>query len=158
VVARRGDGVREIPAEQFFVGLLTTALEPDELLTEVRFRALPPGAGWGFQEVARRHGDFALVGAAAVVGVDADGTVTHCRLALFGAGPTAVRAHEAEQALLGGQADPRQINQAAALTAGAISPDSDLHATAEYRVHVAGVLSERALSAAVARAGKVTSA
>ena len=93
-VTRRG-GRRTIPAEQFFTGMLTTALAPDELLTEVRVPGLPPRTGGAFIEIARRAGDFALVGIAALVTLDDAGRVSRARLALCGAGPTPIRAREA---------------------------------------------------------------
>ncbi len=109
MVARSARGERRLAAGEFFLGLLTTALEPDELLVEIEVPAPPPGAGSGFAEHARTHGDFAVAGAAAVV---APGE--HAAIGLLGAGPVPVRAPEAERALLDG-AEPRE---AAALAAG----------------------------------------
>ena len=149
VVARGPSGERTIPGAEFFLGPLTTALQPEEILTEIRLPSLPAGASWGFQEVARRHGDFALVGAAAVVARGERGHVAEVRLTLFAVGDTPVRATEAEQALAGGEPTSERIEEAARLVGPGLSPSDDLHATAGYRAHVAGVLSERALSQAV---------
>ena len=101
VVESRARGQRTIQADDFFRGYLTTALASDELLTEFRLPAWPSGAGWSFQEVSRRHGDYALVGVAALVQLDASGTCTDARLAFTGAAPGPVRAREAEAALQG---------------------------------------------------------
>lgn len=159
VVARRRDGgAREIAAADFLLGPLTTALDPTELLTEVCIPLPPPGAGTSVQEVSRRHGDFALVGVAALGVVGADGRVIDARLALFGAGPTAMRAHAAERALRGQPPTPDALRAAAALVEQDISPESDLHATAAYRRQVAGVLAERALTQALARGSAYPSA
>jgi len=153
VVARGPRGERMIPADRFYRAPLTTALGPDELATAVRFTLPPPEAGWGFAEVSRRHGDFALVGAVAVVTRDADGAVSRARLAFFGAGGTPTRALAAEQALAGRTATPALVGEAARGAAATLSPDADIHATAAYRRQVAGTLAERTLTAALARCG-----
>jgi len=154
VVARGPAGERVIPAGDFFRGPLTTALAADELVTEVRFGLPPAGAGWGFAEVARRHGDFALVGAVAVVWRKNDGVLAGARLALFGVGGIPVRGGAAEALLTGHEPTPARIREAARAAAAALSPDGDLHATAEYRRRVAAVLAERTLLAAAGRAGR----
>ena len=152
VVARGVRGERVIPAGELFVAPLTTRLRPDELLAEVRFTLPRPETGWGFAEVARRHGDFALVGAVALLWRGADGAVAGARLAFFGAGQTAVRAPAAEALLVGRDPTAGRLRDAARAAAGALSPDSDLHATARYRKRVARTLTERALTDALARA------
>ncbi len=101
VVARRVGSERVIPAGDLYLAPLTTALEADELVTEARFTMPRPEAGWGFAEVARRHGDFALVGAAALLWRGAGGTVAGARLAFFGVGAKPVRGEAAEAALTG---------------------------------------------------------
>lgn len=151
VVAWSRQGERVIPAEELFVGLMTTALRPDELLTEVRMRLPSPVAGWAILEVARRHGDFALVGVVALLELAGTGTVREARLALFGVGPTPVRARAAEEALAGRQPTAEEFQRAAALVEEALDPDSDLHASAEYRRQVGGVLARRALAQALTR-------
>jgi carbon-monoxide dehydrogenase medium subunit len=154
LVARsQARGERTIPAGSFFSGLFTTALEPDELLTYVRLPAWPPGAGWSFQEVARRHGDFALAGVAAVVQVDTTGqTCTDVRLAAIGVGPTPVRGEAAEAALRGEALSPDAVTSAAQALSREIDPASDIQATAAYRRHVTAVLARRTLEEAAMRA------
>jgi carbon-monoxide dehydrogenase medium subunit len=152
VVARGPGGERTVPADAFFLGPLTTALRPDELVTEVRFRLPPAGTGWGFAEVARRHGDFALAGAVALLTLDAAGAVSAARLAFFGVGDTAVRGRPAETRLLGRIPTAADLREAAQAAAAPLTPDTDLHATGEYRRRVAAVLAERTLRAALARA------
>jgi carbon-monoxide dehydrogenase medium subunit len=153
VTARSARGERTIAAGELYLAPLTTALAGDELVTEVRFTLPPPGAGWGFAEVARRHGDFALVGAVAVVAPDGGGRVARAALALFGVGGTPVRAPAAEAALRGQAPTAKAIAEAARAAAEALRPDADLHATADYRRRVAAVLAERTLTDAVARWG-----
>jgi carbon-monoxide dehydrogenase medium subunit len=152
VAQSRARGTRTIAADAFFRGYLTTALEPDELLTEFRLPAWPAGSGWSFQEVARRHGDFALVGVAAVVRLDQAGTCQDVRLAAIGAGPSAVRGRAAEAALRGQPFSPDGVTAAAQALGKEIDPASDVQATAAYRRHVAVVLARRALEEAAARA------
>lgn len=146
-------GERTISADDFFVTYLATAVEADEIVTEARFPVLPERTGWAIQEVARRSGDFALAGAVASVTLDGDGSCSAARIALFGVAPTPVRAHQAEQMLLG-QPPADDLLARAGNTAASEIPDpiSDVHASAEYRREVAGVLTRRALSEAVARA------
>lgn len=153
VVARSRAGARTIAAGDFFLGPLTTALRGDELVTETRWPLPRPQAGWGLHEVARRHGDFALAGAMAVVEVRG-GDIASARVALFGAGPTAVRARAAERALTGHAPSPALIAEAAGVAADGLDPPSDLHASAAYRRRVARTLTARALADAVARAGR----
>jgi aerobic carbon-monoxide dehydrogenase medium subunit len=155
VIARRRDGQRALSAAEFFAGPLTTTLGPDELLVEVHLPALPAGAGWAFEEVTRRHGDFALIGVAAVLTLDPSGTVSDARLALFGVGDTAVRIPASEAVLRGQPPNPAALAEAARRAAEQLDPPSDLQATAMYRRRVARVLSERALAAAAARAAHV---
>ncbi|HZV51385.1 MAG TPA: xanthine dehydrogenase family protein subunit M [Candidatus Dormibacteraeota bacterium] len=149
-VSRRGR--REIPAAEFFLGPFTTALEPDELLIEVRFPRLPASTGWAFEEVARRKGDFAMVGVAVVLGVGADGSVVQARLAYASMGPTPLRAGRAEAALTGRTAGPEAFAEAAELAISELEPTDDIHADREYRLHVARVLTRRALARALERA------
>jgi carbon-monoxide dehydrogenase medium subunit len=153
VVARGPRGERVIAADGFYHAPLTTALAADEVATAVRFTLPGAGAGWGFAEVSRRHGDFALVGAVAVLARAADGTVGRARLAFFGAGGTPVRGLAAERALEGRAPSAPLIGEAARAAAAALAPDADIHATAEYRRRVAATLAERTLTAALARSG-----
>jgi aerobic carbon-monoxide dehydrogenase medium subunit len=151
IVARGAGGERVIPAAQLYVAPLSTTLGPDELITEVRFTLPRPEAGWGFAEVARRHGDFALVGASALLWRGSDGRVAGARLAFFGVGGTPQRGLEAESLLVGHEPTPSRLQETARAAAARLSPDGDLHATAEYRRRVAGVLAERTLTAALGR-------
>jgi CO/xanthine dehydrogenase FAD-binding subunit len=153
VVARRVGSERVIAADELYMAPLTTRLRADELVTEVRFALPRPEAGWGFAEVTRRHGDFALVGAVALLWRGHEGRVAGARLAFFGAGPIPARSAAGEAALMGRDPTAGRLREAAEAAAGALSPDSDLHATAEYRRRVAAVLAERALDAALARCG-----
>ena len=150
--ARRG-GQRTLPADQFFTGMLTTALAPDELLTEVRVPGLPPRTGGAFIEIARRAGDFALVGIAALVTLDDAGRVTRARLALCGAGPTPIRAREAERVLAGERPDARTLDEAAEQIAAATDPPSDIHASATFRKKLVRHVGRQAIELAALRAG-----
>jgi aerobic carbon-monoxide dehydrogenase medium subunit len=152
VAQSRARGTRTIAAQAFFRGYLTTALEPDEVLTEFRLPAWPAGTGWSFQEVTRRHGDFALVGVAAAVRLDTAGTCQDVRLAAIGAGPGPLRGRAAEAALRGQPFSPESVTAAAQELGKAVDPASDVQATAAYRRHVTVVLARRALEEAAARA------
>jgi len=152
VAQSRARGTRRIAADAFFHGYLTTALEPDELLTEVRLPAWPAGTGWSFQEVTRRHGDFALVGVAAALRLDTAGTCQDVRLAAIGAGPGPLRGRAAEAALRGQPFSTESVAAAAQELGKAVDPASDVQATAAYRRHVTVVLARRALEEAATRA------
>ena len=143
---------RTVKPDEFFVTYLTTAVEPEEMLSEIYFPTLPAGTGWSFVEVARRHGDFALVGAAATVALDSAGACSNARIALFGVAPTATRSPSAEQALLNQKPDEQTIAAAASEVVKDIDPPGDVHASVEYRKYVATNLVRRALTEAVQRA------
>jgi aerobic carbon-monoxide dehydrogenase medium subunit len=147
-------GERVLEAGAFFRTPLTTALQPTELLTEVWFPATPRSAGSAWVEFARRHGDYALVGVGAVVTLAGE-RIGEARLALTGVGGTPVRARDAEALLAGEPLTPRLLADAAVLVRRAIDPGGDIHATPEYRRHLAGVLAGRALRLATARAKEV---
>jgi CO/xanthine dehydrogenase FAD-binding subunit len=151
LTARSRRGSRTIAASDFFLTHLTTALEPDELLTEIEVDPLPSRTGSAFVEFARRHGDFALGGAAAVVAVDESGTCTRASIALLGAAPTPIKAEEAEQALIGSSVDEAAVEAAAGKAIAGISPTGDIHGSADYRRELCGVMVRRALAAAAAR-------
>ena len=144
LVARSPRGERRIPASQFFVALLATALEPDEILVEIQVPAAPEGSGAAFVEVARRHGDFALVSVGAQVTLSA-GRITDVRLALGGVGAAPFDA----SALAKPVRDESAFADLGKRIAAAIEPSEDLHASAEYRREVAAVLVPRALRAAL---------
>ena len=151
VKAQGPNGVRTIPMQDFLVTYLTTALEPNELLTEVRFPVMAKSTGWAFQEFSRRHGDFAIVEVAATLSMD-KGTVKDARIAIGGAGPVAFRATEAEDALKGQKLTDELIEQAGEKAGGMTEPEPDVHASAEYRTHLSKVLTRRALKEAQTRA------
>ena len=154
LVLRSEKGEREVRAEEFFVDAMTTVLQPGELLVEICVPRTDPGSGWSFQEVSRRHGDFALIGVAAIITPDAKGNVAEARLVFTGAVP--VRSREAEALLVGKPLDRDLFREAARVGATALDPDSDIHATAHYRKEVAAVLGRRALEQAANRASQKT--
>jgi carbon-monoxide dehydrogenase medium subunit len=154
VTARGRAGERTIPADKLYLAPLTTSLTAEELATAVRFTLPPAGSGWGFAEVARRHGDFALVGCIAVLALDGAGSVSHARLGFFGVGGTPLRSAAGEVVLVGREPTAARRVEAARAAASALSPDGDLHASAGYRKTVAAVLAERVLAAALDRCGK----
>jgi carbon-monoxide dehydrogenase medium subunit len=143
-------GQRSLTAEEFFVDYLTTRLEPDEILTEAWFPRVPAATGQAWLEFARRHGDFALAGVGVSVTLDNE-QITDARIALTGVGATPVRARNAEQVLTGGRLEDRLPAVVEAVRA-VLDPPADIHASSEYRVHLAGVLVERALNLAHERA------
>jgi carbon-monoxide dehydrogenase medium subunit len=152
---RGQQGERWVDAPDFFTGLFETALAADDLLVEVELPSAPPSSGWSLREMARRHGDYALVGVAAYVRLAADGTIAEASLGLLSVGDGPVYAHNACE-LLRGQQPTDEALRAAAHAAGQedIDPPADLHATKAYRRHLAEVLTRRALSEAVGRAGR----
>ncbi|MEO8289205.1 MAG: xanthine dehydrogenase family protein subunit M [Chloroflexota bacterium] len=145
-------GERMIPAADFFLGLFTTALEPDELLVDVTLPALPPRTGTAFEEFARRHGDYALAGVSAVVTLADDGTVSAARVVLFSVGDMPVLASSVDAMLVRVVPTTEAIDAAAEAVNADIEPQSDIHATDAYRRHIAGVLTRRVLRKAVERA------
>jgi carbon-monoxide dehydrogenase medium subunit len=146
-------GERWVSAEDFFMGLFTTLLEPDELLLEAKFPALPEHTGCALVEVSRRPHDFALVGVAAVVTLDAGARCREVRLVLFSVGDGPMTAHQAVEMLKDEQLTPDSMRAAAETAAQQdIDPGSDIHASAAYRRHLAEVLSYRALQKAYDRA------
>jgi len=150
MVIASSTGTRELPADEFFLSYYTVALEPGEMLLEVRFPQCTPHAGWSFKEVARRRGDFALVGVAALVESGDDGEVSSARLVLCGVGERPFRALDAEQAVVAGAS----FEEAGRLVSEAVQPTGSIHASAEYRRECAGVLAGRALAEAWERAGR----
>jgi carbon-monoxide dehydrogenase medium subunit len=147
-------GERRTPAADFFQTYLTTVLEPAEVLVEARFPRLGEDAGWAFLELARRHGDFALVSAAAVLQRDGGGRIGRARVALGSVADRAVRALDAERLLVGERATPALFDAAAAEAAHPLDPPSDVHGSGAYRRHLAAVLVARALAEAWGRAGQ----
>ena len=152
LVAVGPGGRRVIPAERFFVTYLTTDLAPDEILAEVRFPLGGKTVGWGFQELSRRFGDYAMAAAATVLISAPDGTIAKARIALVGVADRAVRAREAEALLVGAPGEAGRFAEAARIAAEALTPPADVHGSSAYRRHLAGVLVERALADAWGRA------
>lgn len=150
---RSSNGARWIPAEDFFTGLFTTALAPEEVLVEIALPALPTRSGWAFREIARRHGDYALVGVAAVVTLDDSGACQDARIVLLSVGDGPILARQAAQLLTGEAPTPAAIEAASETAASRdIDPPSDIHASAAYRRQLAAVLTRRALTHACERA------
>ena len=146
-------GTRTLPADGFFVGPLSTALQTGEMLTEIRVPGLPARTGGAFVEMARRAGDYALVGVAALVTLDASGGCRRARVALCGVGPTPIRAGAAEDALVGQAPAGAALDEAASRAAAATSPSSDLHASADFRRKLARHFARQAIATAAQRAG-----
>ena len=148
----RGEaGERTLAAREFFRGYLTTALAPTELLAEVWFPSALPGTGAAWIEFARRHGDYALVGVAAVVTLEGS-TVRRASLAVTGVDGVPVRAVDAERLLIGAPLSAESMAAAAESVRRTLEPQDDIHATAAYRRHLAGILTVRALTRAGDRA------
>jgi len=150
--AQSARGERWIAASDFFLGPLTTALAKDEMLTEIELPVQPARAGSSFMEVARRKGDFAMLGIAAAVAVDDAGVCTRVRAALCGADGTPLDVSDAAGALIGRGDLAAAVADAASAVQQAIDPPGNLHADAGYQRHLAGVLAKRALTLAVERA------
>jgi carbon-monoxide dehydrogenase medium subunit len=148
---RGPDGDRVVAAHEFFLGPLTTAIEPGELLVGIEVEPPPAGSGWAFLEVARTHGAFALAGVAAVVHIGSDGTIDHMALAMCGVGGAPYMAAWLAEMAIGERPDEALFDHVAQRLHEEIAPYDDGHATAEYRRRVAVVLTQRALPAAAAR-------
>jgi carbon-monoxide dehydrogenase medium subunit len=146
-------GARWVSANEFFVGMFTTLLEPEELLVEIEIPAMPPRTGWAIEEIARRPHDFALVGVVAVVTLDKENRCSGAKIALLSVGDGPVLAQRAAETLQSQVSNPALIRAAAETAATAdIDPGSDIHASAAYRRHLAKVMTERALQRAFERA------
>jgi len=152
-VVRGPSGERAVPAAEWFEGYLTTSRRPDELLVEVRFPAAGRGTGISFQEVARRHGDFAVVGLAASLTL-AEGAITDARLAFAGLSDVPVRAAHAEDLLVGERPSAELFDEAASRATDDMDPPADLHGSSDYRKKVAAALVRRGLRAAADNAGE----
>ncbi len=146
------NGDREIPFAEFPVSYMTPSMELDEILTRATFPLWPEGHGYAFIEFSRRHGDFAIVSAAALLIEDADGTISRASVTVSGVGPAPVRVTAAESALVGAKAGD-EVFRAAAEECRISGAMEDVHASSKYRQHLAVVLSRRALEAAHGRAG-----
>jgi len=152
VTAAGPSGKRDIKIADFPVDYMTTAVQPDEILTEIRFPAWPKGHGYGFVEFARRHGDFAIASAAALLEEDANGKIKRVSLTIGGVSKTPVRMPNVEKALLG-QTASEDVFRDACEECRKLEALADVHAPANYRQHLATVMSRRALMAAHNRVG-----
>jgi carbon-monoxide dehydrogenase medium subunit len=141
-----------VSADDFFLGHYTTTLDDDECLLRVDIPTATSSAGWAVQEVARRHGDFALVGVVAMVALDPDARIEQARLCLFGVGERPLRVPTVESSLVGATATTETFALAAADATRDLTPGSDMHGTGDYRRHLAQVTVRRALVAASERA------
>jgi len=150
---QRAGGERWVEARDFFTGLLSTALEPEEILTEVALPPMPARSGWAFQEVARRHGDYAQVGLAAIVALDETGRCSEARLVYLSVGDRPIEAREAARLLEGAVPSAEAIAAAAdKASRDEMSPTGDIHASEGFKRHLARVLTGRVLRRAFARA------
>jgi aerobic carbon-monoxide dehydrogenase medium subunit len=152
----RVSGERWVDAAGFYTGLFSTALAADELVAEVVWPAMPEGSGWAFEEEARRHGDYAMVGVAAVVGVDDTGACTEARLVYLSVGDGPFAATAAAASLVGQPLGEASIAAAAEGAAAEIDPNGDIHASAGFKRHLTRAFTARALRRAAARAGGST--
>lgn len=153
VVARGPKGERTIPIGQFFKGLFTTALAHGEILTEIRIPTPPARSGGAYVKLERKVGDFATAGAAVQITLGKNGTVEQAGIGLTNAGPTPIKATEAERYLVGKKPDAAVIAETARLAAKATSPTADRRGAVDYKREMARVLTMRALKLAVDRAG-----
>jgi carbon-monoxide dehydrogenase medium subunit len=144
-------GVRRVAFKDFAAGFMATAVEPDEIVTAIECPLWPGGHGYGFREFSRRHGDFALAGAAVLLDVG-DGIVRRAAIALLGVATRPVRVADAEAALTGQRIDAALIRKAAEVARN-VEAISDIHAGSDYRQHLAAVMTARALTDAARRAG-----
>jgi CO/xanthine dehydrogenase FAD-binding subunit len=153
--ARSMLGERWIDAQDFFAGMFTTALSPDEILVEIEIPGMPPRTGWSFMEVAPRAGDYALMGVAALITLEEDGKCRQARLVYLNAGDGPVVAKDAAGMLMGESVDDRLIESAARVASEQeITPFGNVHTSPEFQRHLANVLTKKALQQAMQRAGE----
>jgi len=144
---------RSYRCDDFFEDYFTTSLPPDRIIREVRVPIPPPGTGGAYLKLSRRHGDFAIVGAAAMVTIDKDGACTKASVVLGGVAATPQHAIRTEQGLVGRRLDDKTIQDAAEKASDGLKPPSDVHASSEYRLEMTRVMAKRALKLALSRAG-----
>jgi carbon-monoxide dehydrogenase medium subunit len=144
-------GSRVVAARDFFVGALVTSIEPDEIITEIKLPAWPARRRWGFQEFARRRGDFAMAAAALFYDQDASGKASNAHVGIIGVGDLPLRLTEVEAALNGRIIDEATMARAAEVTSATVKAQADIHASVAYRRSLAGTMVERALREAAAR-------
>ena len=152
VTSSTGDH-RRISIDDFFIDLLTTALEPNEILNEISIPALVAGSGSAYAKFGNKASHYAIVGVAAVISVDGSGNCSGASIGVTGAGPTASRASDAEAALVGSSLDDAAIDAAAGAAGNGIEFNEDVHASADFRAHLTSVYAGRAIRAAIANAG-----
>ena len=150
LVLADSNGTQIMAASEFAVAPLITSLAPEQLLTEIRLPTLGDGWRWGFREVSRREGDFALVGSVVMLRTDGDGVCQEARITMFAVGDGPARIPAAEQSLVGRVVDDAARREAAVLVSEAVTPGSDIHASSEYRKEVSAVMARRALEDACA--------
>jgi len=149
-------GERWVDAPNFFSGIFTTDIAPEEILTEIELSLLPSRTGWSFLEVAPRAGDYALIGVAALVTLEEDGKCKAVKLVYLNAGDGPIEAKEAEQLLVGELIDNNSVDSAASLASEKeINPYGNLHASSDFQRHLANVLTRRALQQAIQSAGEI---
>jgi len=156
VVATGLDGERTVPVAEFFTDFFTTVLRPDEILTEIRIPTPTAGSGGAYIKLERKVGDFAIVGVAAQVTINAMGICTHAGIGLTNVAPTPLKVHTAEAFLQGQHLDQDSITQAAQLAAEAARPEADLRGSIAYKRDMVRVLASRALTRALERASGPT--
>jgi CO/xanthine dehydrogenase FAD-binding subunit len=144
---------RSVAAKDFYQGYLLTDIAPDELLVAIDFHLPPADSGWCCTEIARRHGDFAIVAVAVLLGCGRDRRIDFARVALGGVGAAPLRMIPAEQALLGERPDAELFRRAGDAAAQAVDPPTDIHASSAYRRHITAILVRRALATAETRVG-----
>lgn len=149
IVIASSDEEITLSPEEFFLSYLLTSLEPNQLVKEIRVPKMVKGSGYAFEEIARRHGDFALAEVAAVIELDNKGIIVEAKIAMGGANPVPFVPEETEEFLKGKQPTPTLIKQAAIMQLEELDPEGDIHGSADYRRHISGVLLERALTRAV---------
>jgi aerobic carbon-monoxide dehydrogenase medium subunit len=154
IVATGLDGERIIPAAEFFTDFFTTVLRPDEMLTEIRIPAPPAGSAGAYVKLERKVGDFAIVGVAAQLTVDATGICVRAGIGLTNVGPTPLQAHQAETFLQGQRLNQDSLTEAAQLAAQAARPEADLRGSVAYKRDMVRVLTTRALTRALERMGE----
>jgi len=151
IIASSIRGERQIPASEFFVGSLMNALEPDEFVTAIEIDTLPPDVGWGFEEFSKRHGDFALACVAVTMRI-VEGVASDVRFGMMGVGDTPLRLVEIQELVEGNRVSDAVLDRVAETLGRILTPNTDIHASADYRRHLSGVLARRALRDAWARA------
>jgi carbon-monoxide dehydrogenase medium subunit len=158
VIAQGPSGRREIAAKDFFQSFLTTARERDEIITEARFPVLPKGAGWAFDEVTRRHGDYAIAGVGCVLSLDDRGRASRVQLAACGIADTPVRLKEAENILTGTALGASDLDAAVAASGAAVTQPDEIHVSQTYRRRALGTLIRRIVTTAAQRAKQMETA